>query len=341
MLFSAVFAIVSAMVGAGFASGREIITFFSRYGPFSWLLIGWAAVLMGFLIRTLLNFKSFNQITDAHRFMRVAGRAAMLLMYAAAGGAMTAAAGELSALTLPLFHARVIGSLLTLSAGAMLSRKSVRALGMIGKILIPLMLLAFFFCFTVSSENKNNVPAAVPSAGTALFQLLGYCGLNVTLSAGVIHEAGTHCKDHNKLVLYTCLLIGILLCAANTALLPQAAAIEMEPLPIVMLLRSYGRTGYYLSASVLYLAVFSTLVAVLHAMRGFFPANVRLSEVWAGLLCAFSSLLGFNLLVQHAYSVLGWIGILLILWKKYRISGTKRKSVSSISRTLMKEEISE
>ena len=339
MFFSAVFAIVSAMVGAGFASGREIVAFFSRYGPFSWLLILFAALMTGLLIRALLETASYGQDTDSNKWIPVAGRLLMLLMFAAAGGAMTAAAGELCALTLPLFHARVLGGLLTLGAGAVISFKSVRALGMIGKLLIPLMLLAFFFCYSVPSENQYNVPIAVPSFGVALFQLLGYCGLNVTLSAGVIFEAGTQSADTHKLVLSTCLIVGLLLSAGNMALLPHAASMENVTLPVVTLLRRFGKAGFYLSAFLLYLAVFSTLIAILRVMRGFFPGSAQSAGTWAALLCAFSSLLGFDSLVRYAYSSLGWIGLFMILWKKYNRGGTKRKSVSSNGRTLMKEEI--
>ncbi|MBR3018529.1 MAG: hypothetical protein IKH57_15870 [Clostridia bacterium] len=265
----------------------------------------------------------------------------MLLMFAVAGGAMTAAAGELAALMLPVFHGRAMGQILTLGAGIAISRKSVRALGMIGKILIPLMLLAFFFCFRASTESNHDTCVSAPPFGIALFQLLGYCGLNVTLSAGVIHEAGLLCKDDRKLTVYSSIALGVLLIAGNAAMLPHASWLENVPLPIVMLLRKYGKAGFYLSAFVLYLAVFSTFVAILRAMRGLFPENIRLSGAWIGLLCAAFSLFGFERLVQYAYSALGWIGVLLILWKKFRKNGTKRKSVSSIGRTLMKEEITE
>ncbi|MBR5109400.1 MAG: hypothetical protein IK099_04325 [Clostridia bacterium] len=337
MVFSAVFAIVSAMVGAGFASGREIITFFSRYGPLSWLLVIWAAIMMGWLIHAYLSIAS----DGSNPFFRFVGKPVMLLMFAAAGGAMTAAAGEVAALTLPVFHARIIGCLLTLAAGIVISRKTVKALGMIGRILVPLMLVAFFFCFRLSAKSSCDAPAAIPSVWFALFQLLGYCGLNVTLSSGVIREAGTQCKDCRKLVVWTGILIGMLLCAGNAAMVSHAAAMENEPLPVVMLLRNYQKTGYCLSASVLYLAVFSTLTAILRAMRELFPQGMKHPGAWSGLMCAVFSLLGFDLLVQYAYAALGWIGILLIFWKKHIRHGTKQKDVSSIGRTPMKKEMTE
>ena len=40
-------AIVAAIVGAGFASGREVMTFFSEMGAASWLGVGVACALVG------------------------------------------------------------------------------------------------------------------------------------------------------------------------------------------------------------------------------------------------------------------------------------------------------
>ena len=37
-------ACVGAVIGAGFASGREVVSFFSRYGVHGWWLIGLSAV---------------------------------------------------------------------------------------------------------------------------------------------------------------------------------------------------------------------------------------------------------------------------------------------------------
>lgn len=39
-------ACVGAVIGAGFASGREVVTFFSRYGAHSWWLILLSALVM-------------------------------------------------------------------------------------------------------------------------------------------------------------------------------------------------------------------------------------------------------------------------------------------------------
>ena len=335
MFYSAVFGIVSAMVGAGFASGREILCFFSRYGRLSWALAALAAGFMGALITRLMQDEPVAPDAKTAGI----GKLFLLPLYMAAGGAMTAAAGELAALTLPMHHARGLGGLLTLCAGVLIARKPIAALGVIGKILAPLLLLAFFFCLRVPAETAA-YPASVPNPFAALAQLAGYCGLNVTLSAGVIREAGRGCApgEKKKISVYTGVLTGLLLCAGNAALLPHATVLQNAALPVVALLRVYGKAGYYLSAVVLYLAVLSTLAAILRAMRGLLPRNIKQPGLWDGLLCAFSSFIGFEDIVGLAYPVLGWVGILLIFGKKFLKPGTICRFASSIGRKPNKEE---
>ncbi len=338
MFFSAVFGIVSAMVGAGFASGREIMQFFSRYGPVSWGLVLLAAVITGWLMRCLMeNSAGVGEMFPANPVGSM-GRGILLLLYTAAGGAMTAAAGELSALTVPLVHARALGSLLTLCAGVFLSMRSLRALGSIGKLLIPLMLSAFFFCSRIPAEDASLTVSHGFPIGAAVVRLIGYCGLNVMLSAEVIREAGEKTDNHPRLILIACCFIGVMLCVGNGAMLPHAKELESAALPMVMLLRAYGKPGFYLSAVVLYLAVFSTLIAILRAMRRLIPKRVQSPGLLAGLLCGASSLLGFETIVNAAYAVLGWLGILLILGKKFFERGTKYHPASSIGRTPNKED---
>ena len=317
MFFSAGFGIVSAVVGAGFASGREIMHFFSRYGPWSWCLCALAAGLMGCLTAWIMG-ETFDIKNTP-----VLGKALLLPLFAAAGGAMTAAAGELFALTLPLLHARTMGDLLTLGAAVAASHRSVRVLGVIGKILAPLMLLAFFFCVRLPPEQDITFPP--PTLGTALVELPGYCGLNVMLSVGVIQEAGQNCtgKERMKIAIFTALLLFALLLAGNAAMLPHAGALKSVPLPAVMLLRNYGKPGFYLSAAVLYLAVFSTLMANVKAIQALLPQNINWSGASAAWLCGLASFIGFEKIVGFAYPLLGWLGLLLIFGKNFFLSEQK------------------
>ena len=103
----------------------------------------------------------------------------------------------------------------------------------------------------------------------------------------------------------------------NRVLLPHAAYLGETALPLVALLRVYGKAGFYLSAGVLYLAVLTTLMAVFRGgvmiLKGFGTPV----PFWAGWVIAMGiALMGFEKIVAIAYPVLGLICFLLFLWPK-------------------------
>ena len=88
-LWMRIFVCAGAVVGAGFASGREIVSFFSQYGNLSWGMILLAAVMMGSLCWLTLNQANRN------------GKLAQLctaVLWSITAGAMIAAAGQMIAL---------------------------------------------------------------------------------------------------------------------------------------------------------------------------------------------------------------------------------------------------
>ncbi|MGN0763091.1 MAG: hypothetical protein ACI4MK_06870, partial [Aristaeellaceae bacterium] len=89
-------AAVGAVVGAGFASGREIDSFFSRYGAWSWLGVAAAAAVAGGIALGVMRRPGQGGMPEGWRG-RWPGRlwqgmfGALLLF---TGGAMLAGAGE-------------------------------------------------------------------------------------------------------------------------------------------------------------------------------------------------------------------------------------------------------
>ncbi len=303
---------VGAIVGAGFASGREIMSFFSRFGIFSWLGIGLAAAAMGFLclfvmgVANACGADSLVMICQK-RMGKFAflGQGAFALLLCATGGSMLCAAGELAALTVPVYYAYEIGMGLTLVLGFLLIRKDLRALFVASKMLIPLLIGAFVLCYFVKGEPMPNHFDMHTLLGP-----LSYGAMNIALCVPVLCEVGKGCtKEHQqRMALCTGLVIFTLLAIGNGALLHQRG-MTGEPLPMVKILREFGLFGFYLCAVMMYLAVFSTLLTCL---RGLYKMNP-----WACLSVALVALIGFEKLVGTIYPILGYgCVILMASWRK-------------------------
>ena len=309
----AIWAVLGGAVGAGFASGREIMQFFGQYGPYSWALCVLSAAGMGRMMESVM-------MKDEGRRSR-AFRALMILMLTAVGGGMTAAAGELAALTLPVHHARSLGALGTLAACVLLSRRSLPVLTHLGRVLLPLTALAFLLCLSVGTEEDTGASVSLGTLPGAAVRAVGYAGMNAALVSGVLRDAGEgRTARQKKAVAWgAAALLLLLLLLGNAAMARKAAELKNAALPTVLLLRDYGKTGYVLAAGMLYLAMFSTLIAVLRGLRLMLP--VRHGCACSALLAAGASLCGFEGIVAAAYPALGW-GWLLLSADKRRIQRT-------------------
>ena len=300
----------AAMVGAGFASGREIMRFFSQYGAFSWALVAFAAAVTAWMLRRMLVSGGVRS---------PAGKGLLCLFSLAVGGGMTAAAGELWALTVPVRCARTLGSVVTLALCLWLAGGSLRGMAWLGRVLLPFLLAVLVLCLRVPDDYQQKAFTLWESV-LAVLGVVGYCGLNGMTAAGVLSGSRPR-QEQNGIALAVGLLTALLLGLGNAALLPHAAALSDAPLPTVFLLRAYGKAGYYLSAAVLYLAASTTLIAVLRGLLTLAaPYILRYRKPLVGLCVLAVSLLGFQDIVGTAYPALGWLYLMLLLKKRTEYS---------------------
>ena len=323
----AVFQCTGAIVGAGFASGREIMRFFSRYGSFSWVGIGLASAVMGLFAYMLMKRSREASVISLSQLCRVylgpasmIGSIAFAILLCATGGSMAAAAGELGALALPIHGAYWIVLIVSLVTGILLSSRGLSPLAFVGRLLLPSLILIFLLCM-IPPEGKALtsqmvLPVLRKAAESILFGVC-YGALNITLAAGVLCEIGrgTSKKKAMQIAIYLTACIACLLSLGNIVLLRQPQLTEAA-LPMVILLHAFGRAGYWLAIAGLFLAVYTTLLAVARGMMNFFgPCK----PAWLGFVLTLTFFLlfaavGFDRLVGIIYPILGLMCLLLLAW---------------------------
>ncbi len=323
----AVFQCTGAIVGAGFASGREIMRFFSRYGSFSWIGIGLAAAVMGVFAFALMkkareaNVISLSQLCRAYLGPAgIAGSIAFTILLGATGGSMSAAAGELGALSIPVHGAYWILLLASLVTGILLSARSLSPLAFMGSLLVPSLILVFLLCL-IPPEGKAVTDQALLPVWRKIVEVvlfsISYGAMNITLTAGVLCEIGrgTPAKKALHISVYLALCIAGLLSLGNVVLLRQPQLIDAA-LPMVMLLNAFGKVGFWLAIVGLYLAVYTTLMAVARGMINIIgPCKPGwLGFALTGVLFLVFAVIGFDRLVGVIYPALGIMCLFLLLW---------------------------
>lgn len=308
---SSAWAIVGAVIGAGFASGREVAAFFSRYGPLSWLAVGAAVVVIAWVSLGVMRAPGVPEAWRGRWPGRV-WQGMFMVLLAATGGAMLAGAGEIAALIVPLHGAYWMGLLSTLCLALWLSERRLVGLARLSQGLTVCLIAVMVIGLTLPRLRGVWVEDAANGAllPESLLRGLCYGGFNVALASPVLDEtaAALPPKERRRCVARASLILGALLLLGNGVLLRHPALLGAA-LPYVELLGFWGRWGMGLGGAALYLAVLTTLVACLRGLAAL------LRRRWLLCLPVLAALLGFAGAVDKLYPLLGG-GCFLLLAAK-------------------------
>ena len=148
---------------------------------------------------------------------------------------------------------------------------------------------------------------------------MAYGALNAAMLSGMLPMLlRLPSQKRRQAVCLFALLFGALLVLAVSVCQRRMAEIFMQPMPFVHLSRNLGRSGYLLLCACMFSAAFSTLLAMLCAMRRLLPPALffrRAALPLCAALCLLFASLGFGPLVSRGYPVLGALcaGLLIIL----------------------------
>ena len=321
---SAALALLGGVIGAGFASGREILHFFAGHGKAAPAAIAAACAILAALfwrLPALMRRHDAFTLTDLCR-KRLGTRfgglcaALFLLLCALTGAAMLTACAELGALMLPVHGAyplSLFGTLILCAAFSALGLFGIALPGALLCMALPALLMRLLAlpageaCFL--SAMAPDLPVRALTDGVA------YGALTAAQLAGLLSRlCNQDARTHRRSVLLFMLLFGGMLSLGTQVCRRHLPAIVHQPLPFVYLSRSLGAAGYMPVALCMYIAALSTLCAMLHALMQAFPSGMQ-GLCLAALCCLIPSIIGFNTLIAYGYPLLGALcaGLLLVL----------------------------
>ena len=302
-------ACAGAVVGAGFASGREITVFFSRYGMHSWWLIALTVWAMGRLC--------MKQMENSSVGMGRGAEICVMVLLSIAGGAMASAGGQMIALLWNHEWAYSIAVVGTLLLAWLAGSCRTELFSWAGSVLSCLLICAIMAAMAAVPDDSGAVVLRSPSGGLlmAALKAAGYAAMNMTLAMDMVKRCARPDGVSNRHVSQCfAILMALLLCMSN-ALYLRCPQLHAEPFPIVRLLSAYGRSGFVISALLMYLAIFTTLVSVIGALGSAaarYTHNRTLQMAMALGLPLCLSAAGFSGIVDRMYAPAGWLCLLMI-----------------------------
>ena len=316
-------ALIGGVIGAGFASGREILRFFAIHGRAAPAAIACACALMMALIcrlPALMEKSSVRSLTALcqtrlGRRFGLACSTLFMLLFAVTGGAMLAACAELGALMLPFRHAYGHSMACSLLLAALLALHGLIGLTLPGALLFLLLPALLFLllrlpageaCFFPAQSADLPIRALLSGAAYAALSIAQLCGL---LPLMVYQDSRTRFRS----AAWFTLLFGSLLSLGTAVCQRHLPAIHHQALPFVFISRALGAGGYTLVALCLYASALSTLCAMLRALMQDAPSPAN--ALIASITCLILASQGFDSLIANGYPMLGALcaGLLLAL----------------------------
>ncbi len=326
---------VGTVVGAGFASGQEIMGFFTVHGRDAiwailisfilFILIGTKILLLGMELKAL----SFDKIIG-RTFGIMAPFVNIYLLFAmmvinvamlAGAGAMFEEFGKSSYL---------IGVMVTGLVTIITVALGIRSILSINRIIVLAILFFQVVVFIITLKTRgvgiggrNEFVRAEPAY--LFYRGLTYASFNLILSTGVLASLGYEFKDRNVLKLGGILgggILGAMLVSTHYCLLAHMPHIFDYEIPMLFIISQIGiEPGSWMIpvayGLILWGGIFTTLIGNLFSMISFIHEKYGFNHLYTATiiicLAIIISPMGFSSIVKTLYPILGLVGIIFII----------------------------
>ena len=322
------FTYMGTVIGAGFASGQEIVRFFTLFGPNSiggiilaallFAILGTIILLLGLRLRANSSAEVLGMLIGQQLVRPVS--LVMVLMLFGITGVLLAGAGQTlhSLLGLPT----ALGSLLTAGFIFIVLLYRISGIVAVNVAVVPLLII---FCLLISFGGialDSNVTVDSTSGGLVprswVLSAFLYVAYNLVLSIGILAPLGHSIGNAPALVrggVAGGLALGILAALINIAIARHPALLTTD-LPILELARHLAPRAGPLYALILWAEIFTTLISNVYAATAWLGGKNQRRYLLVNaaflLLAVLISFLGFSKLLGVLYPLFGYLCLILL-----------------------------
>ncbi|WP_203362063.1 hypothetical protein [Bacillus sp. REN10] len=325
-------AYIGILVGAGFASGQEILQFFTSFGWISILGTLVATVLFSFLGMQILQLGSRLQ-TQSHKHVidlicgKVLGRGVdVVITFFLFGVAAVMIAGSGSIFQqqfgIPPLYGSLLMTLLTIITVCFNFQKMIAVISLMTPFLfIMIGIVAVYSFMQYGGDVELFQLGKTENTATSNWMVSAvlYVSYNIAAGAAVLTLIGGAEKNERKARLgglFGGAGLGILILLINVSMLMNFKEIQSVDMPIVYIANEISPVIGYFMSFVLLAMIYNTTVGMIYAFTArMVPAqhkSFKLSVSLFTLVAFCASFVGFVKLVGTLYPIVGYLGMVVI-----------------------------
>lgn len=339
-VFQIAFTYIGTVVGAGFASGQEILQFFTVHGSVAtWAILAAALLFIWLGVKVMLiahDIQAYSyEDLNRHLFGEKAGRAISYIMLAVLFGITSVMLAGAGAVLNERFHVPYqIGLLLTLICAFFVIIRGVDAILAVNSVVVPFMLL-LTAVIVIAALKAPNADFWLSRAGDGnwmrlTFSPLLYTGFNLALAQAVLVPIGASIRERKHLIwggIFGGAGIALMLLAGHIALSVEMPGIAQFEIPMAAIVARFAPAVQFLYVFLIYAEIFTTLIANGYGLALQLEQRVPFGRPMLVLMVLMSSYavsqIGFGNLIGFLYPLFGLIS-LVWLWKMIRIPFSPR-----------------
>lgn len=320
-ILGAIFLIVGSIIGAGFASGREISLFFAEFGWNSLYFLPIVFIFFYYTFKMFLSLGSEQKFKNVFEINAISGSSpffnvSVVLAFFMYSAAMFAASVEILS-NYFIQISPVIFNLVVLICSFLVLTFGFKGLVRVNFILTPVIVALLIVYVVYSSLVPITFMPYVPETNGAHIlpiSILMYVFGNILLSYFILAQAGNGltAKQIQKASLGAAIIICLALLAGIICLIINGTVVMDASMPFLALSLRLGEPFPFIFMAILFLGVISSLFGCLHTVTSAFETKFGSKSPF--VVCALvgiASLVGFDNIVNHAYPILGIAGIII------------------------------
>lgn len=327
-------AFVGLVVGAGFASGQEVLQFFVSYGTQGLLAAALAAVLMGVAGAAILQLGSYYHASDHTEVLTSLTRpwiargidvflSAVLfclgfVMIAGAGANLNQQFG------LPAWVGAAVVSVLVIGTGLLEVSKVMTIIGAITPFIIIFTLGVSIHAFVSADQSfavldglAREVASPLPNWPAAVINYVGLALILALSMALVMGGDQLNSRAAGIGGLIGGVTFGLMLLIAAGAIFVSVDRVRDADMPMLAMVNEIHPGLGVAMAVVIFGMIFNTAIGMFYALAkraaGINPRWYTPTLIGSTVLGFGCSFLGFKALVAKLYPIIGWVGIVIIV----------------------------
>lgn len=325
---------VGVIVGAGFASGEEILQYFTSFGYMGTVAAIISTILFAYFGMSLTKIGSRLQTlsykdaiyTISGRWLGMVVDAILVFTLFGVGVVMIAGAGSSlnQQFGLPVFIGSLLLVILVMLAMTLKLDKVIAVIGSVTPfLLIAIVGIAIYSLITMDASFSELNPIALEQEKSFphwLVSAINYASFNIAVGAGMAIVMGASEKDERIAALggfFGGLGIGILIILAHLAIFSKVDIVAAYDLPLLSLVNDISPILGVIMSIILFGMIFNTGLGMFYGFTTrFFEPGTKKFMIAAAITLVIgfiASFVGFTDLVSKVYSTIGYLGVFLFI----------------------------